>query len=721
MHRAGRLAQRPRVLDRRRAAAACRRCRRAGGAGQRRKSRSAAEPLRERRDQLRRVLDVVELDHLDRRVHVAQRDRDDAGRDAAARDVERVGVGARVARGGADGERDALGLARLVQQLEDLRVERRAARDAPARSRTCGAPSSFSSMPGWSVAKVTSTTIAMSGLQRVRGRARAAEGDLLLRDRDAARRRRARRPPRPRAARPRARRSSRAGCPSSARRSGRSGTRPARRRSPRRRRSRTSGARLVAVGGADVDVQVLAARGTFLRSSSFSRWIGFLPTTPGTTPSRVAISTRWPTRMIGSQPPTPVNQRKPVVVDVVDDQPDLVDVPDDRERAGRRRCPCTRATVEPTRVVGDLGEGGGGLAEHGGGGLLVAGRAGRGEQLAEDVGDRHGGGHSSDLRPSPGWEDGARARPARPAGDRPSAALRPAPALGADRVRHPRAPARGDRRRGAAPAGRDPRPAGQRRVPLVPLSALRRLDLPAGAGERRRGRSRPAATSSSCRSAGARCATRSCCGVIARRPRAALRHPHHAGGPDLRLPRERGRAARAGLPRDRRPARTGSAGRRRASTGSSPRSGGCSRSTTATLERVGVLVALFAIVEGVEAVGLWLREALGGVPDVHRHDGAAPARALRDHPPLHPAQGPHADHQPRGLRVPDLREAAVRRARRRRRRGGAARARRGLARRRAGHPGLSLSSSGAGAARTAGSRRAGSTGPPWGCRSARAR
>src|SRR4051794_6461231 len=51
--------------------------------------------------------------------------------------------------------------------------------------------------------------------------------------------------------------------------------------------------------------------GTFLRSSSFIRWIGLLPTTPGTRPVRVEISTRCPTRMIGSQPPTPVNQRNP--------------------------------------------------------------------------------------------------------------------------------------------------------------------------------------------------------------------------------------------------------------------------------------------------------------------------------------------------------------------------------------------------------------------------
>ena len=55
----------------------------------------------------------------------------------------------------------------------------------------------------------------------------------------------------------------------------------------------------------------LLSSGGFLRSSSLSRWIGFLPTTPTTFPPRVAISTRCPTRITGSQPPTPVNHRKP--------------------------------------------------------------------------------------------------------------------------------------------------------------------------------------------------------------------------------------------------------------------------------------------------------------------------------------------------------------------------------------------------------------------------
>ena len=87
--------------------------------------------------------------------------------------------------------------------------------------------------------------------------------------------------------------------------------------------------------------------GTFLRSSSFIRWIGFLPTTPGTGPDRVAIDTRWPTSTIGSQPPTPVNHRNPsssmwwMIRPISSMWPTIAtDFPP--------AVPGTRATVEPT-------------------------------------------------------------------------------------------------------------------------------------------------------------------------------------------------------------------------------------------------------------------------------------------------------------------------------------------------------------------------------------
>src|SRR5258707_209932 len=50
---------------------------------------------------------------------------------------------------------------------------------------------------------------------------------------------------------------------------------------------------------------------TFSRWSASSRWIGLRPTTPSTGPLLPRTSTRWPTRICGSQPPTGANQRKP--------------------------------------------------------------------------------------------------------------------------------------------------------------------------------------------------------------------------------------------------------------------------------------------------------------------------------------------------------------------------------------------------------------------------
>ena len=81
---------------------------------------------RERDDQPHRVLEVVEIERLDRRVHVAEWHRDEAGRHAGAAEVDRVGVRRRRGARDLDRERDALRLGRLVQQLEDVLVDRRA-------------------------------------------------------------------------------------------------------------------------------------------------------------------------------------------------------------------------------------------------------------------------------------------------------------------------------------------------------------------------------------------------------------------------------------------------------------------------------------------------------------------------------------------------------------------------------------------------------------------
>ena len=164
-----------------------------------------------------------------------------------------------------------------------------------------------------------------------RRRTSSPPGPRPPRRRRPARRRRPRR-----AAPPRRRRSSPGGCPSSATRRGRWASRPARAAITATSPTRTS-PRASSPSFAPMSMCRSLSSATFLRSSSLSRWIGFLPMTPGTTPSRVATSTRWPTRICVSHPPTPAEAQEPVVVDVGDDQPDLVDVPDDRERRAAAR------------------------------------------------------------------------------------------------------------------------------------------------------------------------------------------------------------------------------------------------------------------------------------------------------------------------------------------------------------------------------------------------
>ena len=139
---------------------------------------------------------------------------------------------------------------------------------------------------------------------------------------------------------------------------------------------RTQRARLVAVLGADVDVQVLEL-GDLLAVLVLEQVDRLLADDAGDDARRAwRRSTRWPTRICGSQPPTPMKRRKPVVVDVGDDQADLVDVADDRQRRAAARARARGRTTEPIDVGRDLGEGRGGLAEDGGGRGLVARRAG---------------------------------------------------------------------------------------------------------------------------------------------------------------------------------------------------------------------------------------------------------------------------------------------------------------------------------------------------------
>ena len=192
------------------------------------------------------------------------------------------------------------------------------------------------------------------GLHREGRGAGAEQADLLLHRGDRGEAGPRAQPRSWRGAAPRARRRRRAGCPSSARPAGRRPGAPARRRSPPGRRpgpARAASSR----SAAPMSMCRPFSSTTFLRWSASSRWIGLRPTTPGTGPSLPRTSTRWPTRICGSQPPIGAEVEEALLVDVGDDEPDLVDVADDREQRRRLADPGDRG-AEP--VAGELGEGG---------------------------------------------------------------------------------------------------------------------------------------------------------------------------------------------------------------------------------------------------------------------------------------------------------------------------------------------------------------------------
>ena len=146
-------------------------------------------------------------------------------------------------------------------------------------------------------------------------------------------------------------------------------------------------ARVVAVLRADVDVQVLELR----------RLLALLAVEQVDRP----LADHAGDRPLARQDVEPLadehdrvpaaDRREPqvaVVVDVVDDQPDLVDVPGDRQHRPVAR-PADARDGRADRVLRDVGERRARVAEHCRGRLLVAGRACRGQQAAKDVGDAH--------------------------------------------------------------------------------------------------------------------------------------------------------------------------------------------------------------------------------------------------------------------------------------------------------------------------------------------
>src|SRR5437588_318975 len=97
------------------------------------KQLARAQAFGEGGDKSRGPLDVLERDHLNRRVHVAARNRDEARGNARSADVDDVDVRARPAPQGLHREGHLARLGALIEKLEHLRVEVHAARDDPAR------------------------------------------------------------------------------------------------------------------------------------------------------------------------------------------------------------------------------------------------------------------------------------------------------------------------------------------------------------------------------------------------------------------------------------------------------------------------------------------------------------------------------------------------------------------------------------------------------------
>ena len=233
-------------------------------------------------------------------------------------------------------------------------------------------PISFSSTPGASVAWVTSTAIAMSG-RTSKAAVRAPKRPISSCTAATA----AKEPPRLAAlvgsgAGSPARRRRRGGCPSrgrrGARRRPRIGSAAITTGSPTRISSAASSR-----SAAPMSMCRPFSSTTFLRWSASSRWIGLRPTTPGTSPSLPRTSTRWPTRICGSQPPIGANQRKPFSSMWVTIRPISSMWPTTASSGDAVADPGDRG-AEP--VGAELGEGGGVAPDLGRGPLVAGGGAG---------------------------------------------------------------------------------------------------------------------------------------------------------------------------------------------------------------------------------------------------------------------------------------------------------------------------------------------------------
>ena len=75
------------------------------------------------------------------------------------------------------------------------------------------------------------------------------------------------------------------------------------------------------------------------------------PTTPGTGPLSLMSSMRWPTRICGSQPPTPMKRKKPLSSMCVTMRPISSMWPTIARNGASGSVPATRATTEPMTSV----------------------------------------------------------------------------------------------------------------------------------------------------------------------------------------------------------------------------------------------------------------------------------------------------------------------------------------------------------------------------------
>ena len=303
-----------------------------------------------------------------------------------AAEMNLIGVGRRDARVDLVRMRDVLGLRRLAEQIGDLLVQHRAARDHRAHSQL-DAPD-----PAHVAARVVGGRRDVDRdrdvrLEPVRRRLGAVEADLLLDGGDGDDVDLCSRAPRRPDAPTRGRCTRRGGCRAPSRADGCSAARPADRTTHPGRRPEPGPPLLRGSSrrcpGAGRRARAAAGRGPAPAAPACRE------TAPGTRPLRVSNSKRCPWRVSAAMPPSSVKREQAVVLDVRDGDADLVDVADDRERRRIALPARTRANDEPS--VSEVTSANGAAASR----QTLAGSSswpdgpGSGQERGEELGRRH--------------------------------------------------------------------------------------------------------------------------------------------------------------------------------------------------------------------------------------------------------------------------------------------------------------------------------------------